>query len=67
MSDVDTARIAERSLAVRGYRYLMQALELRDNRAEGLRVYEELRQRLRNELGISPSPAMQNLYRRLLG
>ena len=52
---------------MRGYRYLMQALELRDNRAEGLRVYEELRQRLRNELGISPSPAMQNLCRRLLG
>ena len=52
---------------MRGYRYLMQALELRDNRAEGLRVYEELRQRLRNELGISPSPATQNLYRRLLG
>jgi len=44
----------------------MQVLELRENRAEALQVYEELRQLLRNELGISPSPATQDLYRRLL-
>jgi len=49
-----------------GYRYLMQVLELRENRAEALQVYEELRQLLRNELGISPSPATQALHRRLL-
>jgi len=71
--ELDTAERTARSLVrlapfrESGYRYLMQALELRDNRAEGLQVYEELRQLLRSELGISPSPATQDLYRRLLG
>lgn len=49
-----------------GYRYLMHVLELRENRAEALQIYEQLRQLLRNELGISPSPTTQDLYRRLL-
>jgi len=71
--ELDTAERTARSLVrlapfrESGYRYLMQALELRDNRVEGLQVYEELRQLLRSELGISPSPATQDLYRRLLG
>jgi len=71
--ELDTAERTARSLVRHapfresGYRYLMQVLELRENRAEALQVYEELRQLLRNELGISPSPATQDLHRRLLG
>ena len=71
--ELDTAERTARSLVRHapfresGYRYLMQVLELRENRAEALQVYEELRQLLRNELGISPSPATQSLHRRLLG
>jgi len=49
-----------------GYRYLMQALDARHNRAEALQVYEHLRCLLRDELGISPSPATQVLHRHLL-
>jgi DNA-binding SARP family transcriptional activator len=34
--------------------------------AEALRAYERLRVLLRDELGIAPSPALQDLHRRLL-
>ena len=44
----------------------MQVLAARDNPAEGLRVYEELRVRLRDELGTAPSPTTQALHKRLL-
>jgi DNA-binding SARP family transcriptional activator len=50
-----------------GYRWLMLTLERCGNRAEALRVYEQLRQRLRDELGTAPSPASQELHRTLLG
>jgi SARP family transcriptional regulator, regulator of embCAB operon len=50
-----------------GYRILMEALEQRGNVAEALRVYDRLRVLLREELGIAPSPAVQSVYRRLLG
>lgn len=50
-----------------GYRWLMLTLERRGNRAEALRVYEELRRLLRNELGTAPSPPTQELHRTLLG
>ena len=71
--ELDTAERTARSLVrlapfhEAGYRYLMRALEARDNRAEALRVYEQLRQLLRTELGVAPSPATQDLHRRLLG
>jgi DNA-binding SARP family transcriptional activator len=45
----------------------MEALEQRGNVAEALRVYDRLRVLLRDELGIAPSPAVQSVYRRLLG
>ena len=50
-----------------GYRILMEALERRGNVAEALLVYDRLRVHLRDELGIAPSPALQNLHGRLLG
>jgi len=49
-----------------GYRILMEALDREGNCAEALLVYEQLRAKLRDDLGISPSPATQALYRRLL-
>ena len=50
-----------------GHRILMEALERGGNVAEALRVYDRLRVLLRDELGIAPSPAVQSVYRRLLG
>jgi SARP family transcriptional regulator, regulator of embCAB operon len=50
-----------------GHRILMEALERSGNVAEALRAYDRLRILLRNELGIAPSPAVQSVYRRLLG
>jgi DNA-binding SARP family transcriptional activator len=50
-----------------GHRILMEALERSGNVAEALRVYDRLRIMLREELGIAPSPAVQEVHRRLLG
>src|SRR5262249_45611996 len=50
-----------------GYRLLMEALEREGNRAEAVRVYDQLRRRLRDELGLAPSAETQDLHRRLLG
>jgi DNA-binding SARP family transcriptional activator len=50
-----------------GYALLMEALEAEGNTAEALVVYETLRTRLRDELGVSPAEPVQSLYRRLLG
>jgi SARP family transcriptional regulator, regulator of embCAB operon len=49
-----------------GYRYLMQALAAQDNLAEALEVYAQLSQYLRDQIGVSPSPATRELYQRLL-
>jgi SARP family transcriptional regulator, regulator of embCAB operon len=49
-----------------GHRILMEALERRGNGAEALLAYDRLRVLLRNDLGIAPSPAVQDVYRRLL-
>lgn len=49
-----------------GYRYLMQALAAQDNLAEALDVYGQLSHCLRDQLGVSPSPATRELYERLL-
>lgn len=48
-----------------GYRLLMRALEAQGNTAEALTVYDTLRTTLRDELGVSPSPATQELFGRL--
>ena len=50
-----------------GHRILMEALERRGNVAEALLAYDRLRVLLREELGVAPSPAMQDVHRRLLG
>ena len=49
-----------------GYRYLMRALAAQDNLAEALVAYGQLSDRLRDQLGVSPSPATRELYQRLL-
>ena len=71
--ELDTAERAARTLVEKapfresGYRSLMEVLASRDNRAEALRVYENLREVLREELGTSPSHATQELHKKLLG
>jgi SARP family transcriptional regulator, regulator of embCAB operon len=49
-----------------GYRILIEALAREGNGAEAILVYEELRTKLREELGITPSDRTQEAYRRLL-
>jgi DNA-binding SARP family transcriptional activator len=49
-----------------GHRILIEALERRGNVAEALLAYDRLRVLLREELGVAPSPALQNVHRRLL-
>jgi pentatricopeptide repeat protein len=49
-----------------GYGLLMRALAARGNTAEALQVYERLRTLLRDELGIPPGPAMQQVHAALL-
>ena len=49
-----------------GHRRLMRAHAAAGDRAEALRVYEECRQLLREELGVSPSPETQEVYEALL-
>jgi DNA-binding SARP family transcriptional activator len=48
------------------YAVLMETLERQGNIAEALRVYERLRGLLREELGVTPSPAVQRLHERLV-
>jgi DNA-binding SARP family transcriptional activator len=50
-----------------GYRILIDALDREGNGAEAILVYESLRTKLREELGITPSDRTQEVYRRLLG
>jgi len=49
-----------------GYRLLMRALEARGNVAAALAVYDELRCRLRDELGTAPGAETQALHKGLL-
>jgi len=49
-----------------GYRYLMQALAAQGNLAEALGIYGQLSEYLRDQLGVSPSPATRELHERLL-
>jgi DNA-binding SARP family transcriptional activator len=49
-----------------GHRYLMEALAAQGNVAEALRVYGQLCDYLAEQLGVSPSTATRELYKRLL-
>lgn len=49
-----------------GHRILMDALDRQGNGAEAMLVYEQLRRRLRDDLGVTPSGSTQDLHRRLL-
>jgi DNA-binding SARP family transcriptional activator len=49
-----------------GYRYLMRALAAQDNVGEAITVYLQLSDCLRDQLGVSPSPATRELYQQLL-
>ncbi|MBA2461945.1 MAG: DNA-binding protein [Actinobacteria bacterium] len=70
--ELDTAERCGRRLISRapfresGYRLLMEVLSTRGDGAEALLVYDELRHRLRDELGIAPSPLTQTIYKRIL-
>jgi DNA-binding SARP family transcriptional activator len=50
-----------------GYRLLMTLLGDLGERAEAMRVYEQCRRLLADELGVSPSPETAALHRQLLG
>ena len=50
-----------------GYRILMEALAAEGNTAEALRVYDDLRRLLHDELGAAPSAPTRELHRALLG
>jgi DNA-binding SARP family transcriptional activator/DNA-binding beta-propeller fold protein YncE len=65
------AKWAEQTVALApfretGYRRLMEAHVAAGNRAEALRVYEDCRRLLAEELGSYPSPETESLYRSLL-
>jgi SARP family transcriptional regulator, regulator of embCAB operon len=61
-----TQSIARAPFRETGYRRLMQAHVAAGNRAEALRVYEQCRQLLADELGTYPSPETESIYRELL-
>jgi SARP family transcriptional regulator, regulator of embCAB operon len=50
----------------RAHALLMEILVARGNTAEALRVYQALRERLRDELGATPAPELRTLQERLL-
>jgi SARP family transcriptional regulator, regulator of embCAB operon len=50
-----------------GHLRLMRTLASSDNIAEALAAYERFRVMLRDELGVNPSPDVQDVYTRLLG
>ncbi len=58
--------ISAEPLRERGYRLLMEVLAARGEIAAALQWYEQLRVRLRDELGITPAAAIRALHERLL-
>jgi DNA-binding SARP family transcriptional activator len=60
------ALVAEHPLRERPRRYLMTALYRSGRQAEALEVYQDARRTLVDELGIDPSPALQELERAIL-
>jgi predicted ATPase/DNA-binding SARP family transcriptional activator len=60
------AVVAAEPLAERPHSQLMLALYRSSRQADALAVYQQLRQRLVEELGVDPSPEVQELYQRIL-
>ena len=58
--------VAHTPLAETGHQLLIRALAARGDAAAALAAYDQLRQLLREELGVSPCPATQVLHARLL-
>lgn len=58
--------VASEPFRERAHGLLMQILAARGNAAEGLRVYEGLRGRLREQLGATPGPELRRLQEQLL-
>ena len=58
--------ISHAPYAETGHQLLMRALAARGDTAAALAAYDQLRQLLREELGVSPSPATQTMHARLL-
>jgi SARP family transcriptional regulator, regulator of embCAB operon len=50
-----------------GYRRLMRVLMAQGDRGEAMRVYQECRKRLGDELGVAPSDETEDLARTLVG
>jgi len=50
-----------------GYRLLMQVLVKRGDRAEAVRVYNDCKRRLAEELGVAPSDETESLMRTVVG
>jgi YVTN family beta-propeller protein len=67
----EAVKWAEQTIALEpfretGYRQLMEAHVAAGNRGEALRVYEQCRTLLAEELGTYPSPETESIYRALL-
>jgi DNA-binding SARP family transcriptional activator len=68
----DAVRYAKEALALdpfreTGYVRLMRLHMSRGNRAEALRAYEQCRDILAHDLGVTPSPQTEAVYREVLG
>lgn len=58
--------VAAEPFRERAHALLMEILVARGNGAEAIRVYENIRARLRDELGATPAPELRALQERLL-
>jgi SARP family transcriptional regulator, regulator of embCAB operon len=58
--------VAAEPFRERAHALLMEILVARGNAAEALRVYDALRERLRDELGAAPAPELRALQEQLL-
>lgn len=58
--------VADEPFREHAHALLMRILVARGNGAEALRVYEALRERLRDELGATPAPELRALQEELL-
>lgn len=65
--EVLTQVIASDPYRESSYQMLIRAFALEGNRAQGVLVYNQLRDRLSDDLQVEPSPESQAVYRELVG